>query len=327
MSINKILRRAFVDILDGYSSMNFYGKIFYIKHLSHRDHLDLDELQDSFEREAINNGSYTEQTRLEYLIKEGLWSDKKEHEIEVQKRYLDGLISGRKNIALPSILQRVNQDIKEAEKKISDLISEKNELIGLTSEGYAKKKVNDHYIIRSIYKDKDLKEPYFSTFSFDDIEDEELNDVVKAYNLSIDICSDNNIKKLSIQDFYQSHYYLCEDDFVSFFGRPICNFTFFQIKLANYSRYFKSILQSVDINTLPEKIRGEPDDIVDYINVTKKGKELIDSVSSNSGGGMTSIVGATKEDLKAISNGESESGRIKLPQGNVGMDWFIKNMS
>ncbi len=324
---NRHLRRAFIDIIAGYSPMKLGNEGLYVKHLSHRDHLDLDDLQDFYEKEAISKGAYSEASRLEYLKKEGLWSDKKDHEIAVQKDYLTGLVNGRKNIALPSILARVNEDIKTAESKIGKMEAEKSELIGLTSEGYSRKKINDHYIIRSIYRDPALKEPYFSTFSFDDIEDDELNQVVLAYNLSVDICSDIHIKKLSIQDFYQSYYYLCQDDFMSFFGRPICDFTFFQVKLANYSRYFKSLLQDINIESLPEKIRGEPDEIVSYLQVKKNGRELIESASVNSNGGMTSIVGATKEDLKMISDGESEQGGIKLPQGSVGMDWFIKNMS
>ena len=299
---------------------------FYIRHLTHVDHLDLDDIQEGFEKTAREQGLADEESRIQYLRKEGLWTEKKDREIFDVQNYLNGMILGRKNIVLPSVLNSINNQIKEQEAKLIELNKIKYDLIGMTVETYAKKRINDHYIIRSIYKDKEFKNPLFSELEFDDVEDDELNAIIVEYNRVMDNCSDINLKKLAIQDFYQSYYYLCENNFKEFFDRAICNFTFFQIRLANYSRYFSQILSGVDINTLPEKIRGEPEEIVAYLDVKKKGSELLDAAGANSDGGMTSIVGATKEDLKILSGGEFDDKKASgLPSGPVGMDWFIKN--
>ena len=37
---------------------------------------------------------------------------------------------------------------------------EKNDLVGLTSESYSDKKVNDYYIYLSLFKDMKFKEPF-----------------------------------------------------------------------------------------------------------------------------------------------------------------------
>jgi hypothetical protein len=72
---NKILRRAFFDICNGYSSGEYRGDFIYIKHLSHKEHLDLDELEDRFFKEAKDNGIPTEEEKLKYLAQTGIWTE------------------------------------------------------------------------------------------------------------------------------------------------------------------------------------------------------------------------------------------------------------
>lgn len=286
--------------------MKIGDQLVYMRHLTHRDHFDLEEIQDQYLNQAIKQGLSDLKTREKHIVSTGLWSEKKDKEIFDQKSYLKGMMDGRKNIHLPSILAKINAQIKEEQAKLDKLESQKADLIGLTAEAFASKRCNDFYIIRSLYNDKEMKNPLFTTDIFDDLSDEEVNDIISSYNQTTNICSDFNIKKLAIQDFYQSYYYLCEDDFTSFFGKPICDFTFLQIKLANYSRYFKNILEGVDINNLPDKVKNDPDELVSYLDVKKKGQDLI----NQAGSGQATLVGATREDLKAIAG---EDGVAKMP--------------
>jgi hypothetical protein len=125
------------------------------------------------------------------------------------------------------------------------------------------------------------------------------------------VISDSNLKRLSIQDFFVSYYSLCEDNIYYFFGKPIVNFTFFQLKLANFARYFRSVLAKIDFNTLPKHLLEDPDELVHYIEAVEKGKEV---VNKNNHSNVT-IIGASKDDLKALGGGDK------------GANMFSKNMS
>ena len=317
--MSKQLRRAFVDIVNGWSPIRIGDIKAIVKHLSYRDHLDLEEIQDRYLEHALENGLPNLKSREKHLVSVGLWSDKKERAILDQKAYVKGMVDGKKNIHLPSILSKISEQIKQEELKLFEMEREKSDLIGLTAEAYSVKRCNAHYIFKSIYHDTRFCRQVYSEETFDDLTDSEVSQIVSSYNYSTSYCSDFNIKKLSIQEFYQAYYYLCEDDFQSFFGKPICDFTFYQIKLANYSRYFKHILEGTDIKSLPERIQNDPDELIAYLDVKKKGEEMINQNSS----GRTSLVGATKEDIKALTGNDRPA---QLPQKPMNMMEMMKEM-
>lgn len=74
--MSRVLRQAFLDVCNGYSVADYKGKKIYIKHLSHKEHLMLDDLQDSFKKDAIDSGIPSEKEKINYLVSEGLWSEK-----------------------------------------------------------------------------------------------------------------------------------------------------------------------------------------------------------------------------------------------------------
>ena len=51
-------------------------------------------------------------------------------------------------------------------------------LIGNTCEKYAKERLNDFYMIKSFYKDKDLLIPLFGEDEFDELENQDLKKIV-----------------------------------------------------------------------------------------------------------------------------------------------------
>lgn len=298
--------------------MIYNNETLYIKHLSHKEHLDLDDLQEKYFQLSKSKGLPDEAEQLLYLKKEGLWTEKDQLSLVRQESMLARMVDGKRLIALPSMLERHNKDIAVEEEKLNKLKQKQRDLIGLTCEIYASKVVNEHYIIKSLYRDQKLTIPYFLNNEFDDIEDDELNKIVNKYNESVDPCSEKNIKKLSIQDFFQSYYFICNDDFFAFFGRPIFEFTYFQVKLANFARFYKNIMEGVNIRSLPKKCLEDPDYLEEYLNTTKKGKEMID----NTNGQAVSIIGATKEDLRQIA-GQGESS-VKIGNKEASMNDLMK---
>lgn len=296
------LRQVFIDICRGYSTILFSGEIIYIKHLSHEDYLNLDILQEKFLQNAISKGLPDEKSRIEWLKSQGLWTDKKEREIFDQKSYVRGMAESRKIILLPSKLKQLNEQIKQEELKLYNLEKDKNDLVGITADRHSTKLINDYYIFHSLYKDKDFKDQFFSKDEFDNLDDDFVFGLMEEYDKTFNNLSDFNIKKLCIQSFYQEYFYLCVDDIPGFFGRPICQLTLFQVKLAGYSRYFKNLISGVDMATVPEKSRSNPDDLVQFLDTKRKGQEALDKSNTKN----VSIVGATREDIKTLGGKMAE---------------------
>jgi hypothetical protein len=294
--MSKILRRTFLDISNGYSTVNYHGNILYVRHLSHKEHLNLDELEAECFAEAKSKGLFNEKQQLDYLIKNDLWSNKKNNEIEQQKSYITSLKKNIKNVSLPSVLDSLSNQIKEAEKKLAELEYSKRELLGLTCESFAAKRVHEEYIIKSLFKDKKLTEPFISEEEFQDMSNEEMDGITILYGAALDICSDENIKKLSIQEFFQSYYFLCDDDLYAFWGKPIVDFTYLQVKLANNAKFFKQLFENNDLANIPDNVRGDPEKLISYIDTIKNGKEMLEKTS----GDVSGIVGATKKDLELL---------------------------
>ena len=312
--MSKELRQAFVDVCNGYSCAEYNGGTLYIRHLSHKEHLYLDELYDQFKQEAYSSGIMTEKEKVDFLLKEGLWSEKKENEIVMKKDYVVRLKESLKLIKLPSILKKQIEETEKQENELRLLEKEKSDLIGMTSESYADKVVNDYYILKSFFKEDTLKNALFSKEEFDEIEDTIFIDLLAIYGKSLDRCADLNLKKLAIQDFFTAYYNLCEDNASIFFGKSIVNFTYNQVKLSNYGKFFKSILQEVDIKALPSNISKDPDQLVNYLNSSRNAKELV----NNNNHSNVAIVGATKEDLNII-DGDGKKGLPNKPMSMMEM--------
>jgi hypothetical protein len=307
--MSRVLRQAFLDVCNGYSVADHRGKKIYIKHLSHKEHLMLDDLQESFKKDAINSGIPSEKEKINYLISEGLWSEKREIEIAQKRRYIQQMNDGKKKMNLPSMLERHIADIKKEEAVLRKWENERYDLIGITCESYASKVVSDYYVLRSFFKDKLLTTPYLTEAEFDEVDDTELISLINIYKAASDICSEQNLKSLAIQDFYTPYFYLCDDNIMSFFGKPICDLSYNQIKLASLSRYFKSIMDGVDLKTLPKKALEDPDELINYITSTKNAKELV----NRNDHANVAIVGATKQDVIAVKGEETQNALPDRP--------------
>ncbi len=269
------LRRAFVDICNGYSVTKWRDKLIYIKHLGHSDHLHYDDLTEQFERAAHAKGLPSEQDRLVYLKSNGYWSDEKDYNIGVQEDLISRFEEGRKSISIPSILKKHDQSIQDEKDKLSNMITERSIVIGMTSEIYARRLLEDYYILHNLFTDNKLTVSLFNESDFEDLSDNDVINLVDTYSEAIKSCTEPNIRRLSVQGFFQQYYYLCGDDLNSFYGKPICNLTFYQVQLGNCARYFKNIFENNDLSSLSGDRRSDPDAIEKYVIAKKNTDQTI----------------------------------------------------
>lgn len=291
----------------------YNGEKIYIKHLSHFDHLEFDEINELFVEKCKSDGLPSESERLSQLIKKGQWTQSKENEIAQLRDFISRLEDGRKGISVPSVLKNHNETIAAEKAKLNKLLSERSELVGLTVEIHSLNLLNDHYILSNLFLDKDLRDPLFTADSFDYLSESEVSSVIEAYSLAIDPCSDKNIKKLSVQPFFQQYFFICNGDISSFFGKPVSSLTHYQVTLANHASYFKDIVSNNDLSNLSHEKRLDPDAIEAYVNLKRNADRAIEEGRAPTG--------MTPEDIKSLGL----EGRIaKAPAKEMNSSEFLQ---
>ncbi len=267
-----ILRRAFVDVCHGYSVGKLDdGALVYIRHLSHFHHELYDSIQSQFEQEAIAKGALTEVQSLERLYSKGLWSPAREKEIEGKRDFIVRLEEGRKTIALSSILKSHEAQIQRERDSLAAICAKRMNAIGVTAEMDAHRRLEDHYMVNNLFKDITLSQPLFDFDQFDNLTESDVETLHLAYKAATEPCSEENLRKLSIQDFFMSYYVLSKDNASTFFGKPVCQLTYYQIRLLNNARYMKSLVENTDMSKLTPEQRGDPD-AIERLHITQKNR-------------------------------------------------------
>jgi len=290
-------RKTFRDIVRGFSDVLIDGQTFYIKHLSALDQVDIDDVREKYLNAAIDRGIPTEKSIIDELIKDEIWSEDKDKEIERLEEFVANLKNNKSQLVLKSAIDKQNKSIKESEEKISQLQQEKTELIGISAESYADKRSNDYYIIKSFFEDEELKNPLFpKEEDYNELYSEDIVKFISSYNKTFEMFDELKIQKMILQDFYYI-YFPFSDDTVGFFGNPVCHLTYNQLKLIVYTKIFKNIFEQ---NTnIPNSIKKDPEALMDYGNISDEAKSKMQKQLENAKDGTAStLFGATEEDYE-----------------------------
>lgn len=319
-----LLRKAFADIAAGCTHSSILGRPCYIKHLSYADQIDQDVKREEFFEEAKREGLPTNEMRLVAIRKEGKWTDAMEREIVDSKRVLEGMVSGRRTqgAKMPSMMPILLKQEREEEAKLKEKLAAKDRLLGLTCEAYADNQVSDHYVYTNLFQDKGLTTLLFEQSEFDYLSHDQMGQIIKEYNTAIEGCSELNVKKLAMQGFFQSYFGLVGDNLGQLFGKPICQLTFFQVRLLSSGALFRSIYQSAN-TAFPKHVMDDPDLLIEYAAAARKGKEELDKLGANDEG--ATVVGVKREDAAALGVKANNSiiGQMAAGGGNV-IDWMTR---
>jgi hypothetical protein len=319
-------KKAFRDIKNGFSEIKVLENLFYLKHLSLEDQVDIDQIYDHYFDEAKNRGVPTNDETLKRLIEEKQWSSRQESLIKQEEDFIENLTKQKKVLYLKSEIQRVNGDIESGQKRLHDLKNTKASFFNRTAESYAEERVNDFYILKCLYKDKKLSQQAFEEDQFDNIDSETLTSIIKQYSEVYKNINDNTIQYLVLQDFFNLYMPFAENP-TEFFGKSVCELTYNQVKLLIYSRFFKNVFQQND--KMPQDIKNDPDKIIDYVNANENAKKVIEN-KNNKENQATSIVGATSEDLEYVglkAKGQktlSLADEAKKKGGSLSMEDMMK---
>lgn len=297
------------DIINGYSFYNDDKEYFYIKHFKLEDLNDVNKKKIQIENKARKLGLLSEEEQLKNLIEKDNWSEDKESEILKLKSFIKDLKYTKSKLITTRDIENVNSQIKENQDKLNKISKEREEVLGTTLESYSNKKITEYYIFLSLFKDDKLKEKFFTKDQFDELEYKDLFEYYLKYNHGLSGLIEKNIKKIALSSFFLNGFYLCEDSPLIFFGKPVVELTFSQVELFAYGKYFKNILTNSTTKP-PDNIADDPEALVDWYEGSKNANKNINKNNSNKEILGSSIVGASKKDLKKL--GIDKPGGIDL---------------
>lgn len=291
-------RKSFRDIVRGYSCSEFSEKAVYIRHLNPYDQIEIEEIEEEYYQSALSRGVPTREDMLELLEGEGDWTKEDERDIEEKQRFLDSLLDAKSKIILPSHIERQEKLIANARSSLESRLKIKEDLLGNTCEAYAKERTNDFYVMRSFYKDPGLKEPLFSEDEFDNLSALQVQVIIGIYNKTFISLGEEYIQKLVLQPFFNPYMSFSEDS-MQFFGKPVCELTYCQVKLIVYAKLFKNIFENTP--DIPKRIHDDPKALMDFASTSTEERDKIKEKFENSSG--STLVGATPEDYKELGLG------------------------
>tara|TARA_B100000287_G_scaffold333505_1_gene318671 strand:- start:1801 stop:2673 length:873 start_codon:yes stop_codon:yes gene_type:complete len=263
----KECREAYREILQGYSYLP--EEKLYLKHFSESDLGELEFLYKECTRSIEAQGIEKEKDKLKFLEKEGHWTEGDEASYVEAKLAVQDAYEFKRKLVDQEQAKNFEQVIEEQEKNFKEISDSRHSILYPTLEGYCDKKINEHYVRLSLFKDKELKEPLLTEEEFEDLSFIELNKFIVIYN-NISLKFDQkNIDRIAVNSFFLNAFMMSNNDPVKFYGKSVLELTLYQMNVFNKGKYYKSILEEGKDppNTLYETIDQHGlDPIVNWYN-------------------------------------------------------------
>lgn len=286
------LRRVYADICRGYSVAEWREKPVYIKHLTTFDQVDIDEVHDNALAEAIRRGVPTEETILKRLADRKLWVTKDQIALNQQRDYVKTLGITKTKLIFAAQIETHVKIMVEEQIKLVEMMDARANLIGLTAETVADRKVQFSYLRQAFRRDETLKSHLFTEADIRAMDDETNEELLTLYVGCINRFTTDALRHIAVTDYFTNAFYLCGDDTLAFFGKPMCELTAYQVSFLSHALFFKSIIMN---HNIPDDIRHEPDRLEEFVN---RGAAL-NKVLAKADGARVGLVG-TAEDFKAL---------------------------
>ncbi len=238
---SKDCRSAYREILQGYTYIE--EEELYVKHFTESDLGELEYLYKSCEKELQKKGVENEKEKLEFLKEEEHWSQNEEEEWISAKLAVQDAYAFQDKLVDPEQRENFKETIKNQEKLFDEINKERHSILEPTIESFCDKKLNEHYVRCSLFKDSTLKEPAISKEEFDNIPFSELNKFIVIYNEISHKFEDKNLSRIGVNSFFLNSFMMSDNDPVKFYGKSVLELTLYQLNLYNKGKYYKSILE------------------------------------------------------------------------------------
>jgi hypothetical protein len=158
-----------------------------------------------------------------------------------------------------------------------------------TAEEFARRKLNDAYILGSLFEGPDLSKRAFPEDAIDNLAEDESEALFRAFAGRINEFSDLNLKRISLVKDVQDRIRFA-DDVEKFFGRGVAYLTFYQFDVGTYASYFNQIINGK--TRPPAEIIGDPEKLMDWHLGSNHANKV---ASSTENAQNVAIIGDTKD--------------------------------
>lgn len=332
MTTNSKIKLLFSDIIRGYTKiMSSDFGILYFKHFGPFDSAFIDEIYSSNLEKAIKSGLPTKEIKEKLLIENNQWTKEEEKKINESNDLLIRLKTTRSKIFKKKEKDIIDKQIKDVTKEYDELNNKKTDLIGLTAETFANKKINEHYMKNMLYKDSLLTTTLYNEEEYEDLEDEKLNKLYSEHEKYIENFSVKNLKCVALSPAYMNLFIISNDNPYTFYGKPVIYLTFYQTQVFEYAKTFKNILVNSK-NKVPDDLMQDPEKLLEWYDSSQQAEDMLSKTNKKDKDFVaSSLVGATKEDLKAMgmdSSGSNLSNNIikeaQKKGGSLSIDDMIR---
>ena len=233
-------RYAYRELLQGYTHVE--KEDFYIKHFKEADLGFVDGVYKLCIDECKEKGLLDKQSKVIFLKENDLWDqDLYDKKVTLELAIKDGYEFAR-GLGKDKAEEFIEKNVSSHEKEYEDVIKEFDSTLEPVSDTICSKRVNEKYVYYSLFKDKECKTPLYTKQEFWDLSFIEINEIVKIYNYHASKFSEININKISVNPFFLSAFFMCEDDPVKFYGKNILDLTMFQLNLFSRAKFNKTVL-------------------------------------------------------------------------------------
>jgi hypothetical protein len=320
------------EIVQGYSQVSpKKGLDFFIKHRTHLEQAEIRLCYDNELKRAVKSGAKSEEDLVKVAIKNKWWSQAKEDEIVSRGEFLSRLKESFGRAYLKAQKDAIFEEIKEEKELLQGLKDERAALVSLSAESIAFKTVEELYIAKFIYLDKNLTQRAVSQEDLEYMSDED----VALFSLSSfsvqERVKDKRIKLLAASPFFQSLIRICpEDSAYQFYGKAVAELTVFQTSLFTYGNFYKKMIKN-STEKIPDHVFTDPEAMISWCESSgssakvKRNLERDPNAKKTKGersGRISSIVGATQEDYQNLGLKENsplpKKGLLELAKESGG---------
>ena len=158
---DETLADIIAEIFDGVTVLNSSFGPIYVRHFGQLELRRTFSQKRKFLKDASSRGLMTEKESLDLLYADEMWSKDSEESIVKKRQFIENLNNGLTRIKIPSKREQHKKMIKKEIEILENLENERAELLGLTAEKYAQKKVNQRFFENLLFEDKDFKKSVF----------------------------------------------------------------------------------------------------------------------------------------------------------------------
>lgn len=298
-------RALYSSLLKGYSEASYKKQTIYMRHLTEGDVGEVSSKRNQYIQEATDKGLPTEKEKLVLLEEQSIWTKQEETDLENLRKEVQNQEQTLKNLVIKSQKQILNSKILINKKELAKQEAARREALDLTCEEYGERKSQEEIILHHFFKDKSFKNPFFTLESFDDMHQVELHFLMSVHAQSQNEYSHQNIKRIAAFPFFLNTFFICNDDPMIFYGKPVVDLTLHQVSLFSVGKYFKAMISKSEAEP-PET--DDVDELIEWYESTLSKEELAKKLEGKQ---ASTVVGATRDDMKEVIK---DKGGLNLNQ-------------